>query len=553
MLVPLLAMLLFAWTFVYRFNTLGGSFGGFENDHFVSFAYAKQVQAGVQPLRDFAGLGLQGAGPSLTYEASALAQRWMGNNLRSEALLTVTAMAVAAVLTFLAASALSSVGWAAVASLISVFIAPTLYNYTKVLSLAGAALVIVFHARRPRLGTVAAGAVVTAVAFLFRHDLAAYVGVGIFVVCLLVGPWRVRWRHAAAYVLIALLLLAPSLIYVQHYEGLVSYFRDGLVLSQREAERTELREWPPFTWPAAPEAPLSVESFFDRESNGMAWLFYVTWLLPVLAVLLTWRNDQDARERTPWPAVIAISAMTVFAARFLIRSNVAARLGDVGPLFAVLLAVVCHVATRPWRADTVWRRTARTLPVLLLLAGTVLSARSVGSIASQLRTAKLTGSWAGVVQHMRDVSRELRSQPEEAVRQAAADDPLALAQYLARCTAATDRVVLMAYRPEVLPFAGRLFGAGRLSILPGYVLDERHQRASIAWWGHESVPVALVEFEAFYDPANIVAPVMRDYLLQHYTPAGVVGEGSGHALHVFLRRDLTPQSSFGPARLPCLR
>jgi hypothetical protein len=53
----------FLFTGLYRFNTLGGTYGGFENDHFVPFAYAKQVQAGDQPLRDFSGLGLQGAWP----------------------------------------------------------------------------------------------------------------------------------------------------------------------------------------------------------------------------------------------------------------------------------------------------------------------------------------------------------------------------------------------------------------------------------------------------------------------------------------------------------
>src|SRR5688572_32019310 len=84
----IVAVLLLALTCLYRFNTLGGRFAGFDNDHFVPFAYAKQVEAGEQPLRDFDGLGLQGAWPSLTYEMSALVQRWFGDNLRSEALLT---------------------------------------------------------------------------------------------------------------------------------------------------------------------------------------------------------------------------------------------------------------------------------------------------------------------------------------------------------------------------------------------------------------------------------------------------------------------------------
>src|SRR5262249_61399433 len=97
------------------------------------FAYAKQVQAGLQPLRDFSGLGLQGAWPSLTYEVSAWGQQWLGNNLRSEAVVTITGVALGAAITFVVASLLSNNFWADGVTPISVFVAPTPYHYSKVL------------------------------------------------------------------------------------------------------------------------------------------------------------------------------------------------------------------------------------------------------------------------------------------------------------------------------------------------------------------------------------------------------------------------------------
>ena len=115
----IVVVLLIGFTCLYRFNTLGGRFAGFDNDHFVPFAYAKQVQAGDQPLRDFSGLGLQGAWPSLTYEVSALGQEWLGNNLRSEAIVTVSAVALAAALTFAAASMLSNAFWGVLATAVT--------------------------------------------------------------------------------------------------------------------------------------------------------------------------------------------------------------------------------------------------------------------------------------------------------------------------------------------------------------------------------------------------------------------------------------------------
>ena len=39
--------------FCYRFNTLGGAFGGFTNDQFGYLARARQIQAGDIPFRDF--------------------------------------------------------------------------------------------------------------------------------------------------------------------------------------------------------------------------------------------------------------------------------------------------------------------------------------------------------------------------------------------------------------------------------------------------------------------------------------------------------------------
>ena len=42
--LAVVAVLLFAWVFLYRFNTLGGALGGFDNDHFLYMTIAKQVR-----------------------------------------------------------------------------------------------------------------------------------------------------------------------------------------------------------------------------------------------------------------------------------------------------------------------------------------------------------------------------------------------------------------------------------------------------------------------------------------------------------------------------
>ena len=549
----IVAVLLFGFTCLYRFNTLGGRFGGFDNDHFVPFAYAKQVQAGEQPLRDFDGLGLQGAWPSLTYETSALTQRWFGDNLRSEALLTVTAVGVAAALTFLAAASITPVTWAAAATLVSVFVAPTLYNYPKVLMLSAAALTIARYCGRPHAVGVVVGSVVTAVAFLFRHDLAVYAGVGLLLAYVGGSARQERVQRTFLYVALTVLLLAPSLFWVQRYAGLVQYVRDGIALSEDEAERTELAVWPRFTQRDESGNAVGIMQFFAVEQNGTAWLYYLTRLLPFAAAGFVWLRRAESESPPPRTAVLAIAAMTAFASPLMIRGNVAVRLGDIGPLVAVLAAWTSHEVAR-WRTGEsfAWR-TARSIAIVVIVGVTALSTASVGFVWNQLGTAGLRHSWRATVNQSQQLWTYLSTLPGAAIDQPSPEGPLDISQYINRCTAPAERVVMMTYQPELLSFAGRLFGAGRLSILPDYALDSRQEQSLVSRWRGQSVPLAFVEFQEFWSPDSASTPVVRAYLHERYADVASMPVGSDRVLHVFAERARTPAGTFGPKGLPCFR
>ena len=549
----IVAALMFAFTGLYRFNTLGGRFGGFDNDHFVPFAYAKQVQAGEQPLRDFDGLGLQGAWPSLTYETSALTQRWFGDNLRSEALLTVAAVGLAAALTFLAAASVAPLAWAAAATLISVFVAPTLYNYPKVLVLSAAALTIAQYCRRSHVAGVVAGSVVTAIAFLFRHDLAVYAGVGLLLAYAVGSSRTERIRRTGLYIALTVVLLAPSLLWVQRHDGLVQYLRDGAALSEDEAERTELAVWPRFTQRDESGNAVGIMQFLTVEQNGTAWLYYLTRLLPFAAAAFVWVRRAEREWSATRTAILAIAAMTAFASPLMIRGNVAVRLGDIGPLVAVLAAWTSHELAR-WRTGepSAWRA-ARSVIIVAIVGATALSTASVGFVWNQLGTAGLRHSWHATVYQTQQLSTYLSTLPHSAIDQPSPEGPLDISQYINRCTAPTDRVVMMTYQPELLPFAGRLFGAGRLSILPDYALNSRQEQSLVSRWRGQSVPLAFVEFQEFWSPDSTSAPIVRGYLHERYTDVGSMPVGSDRVLHVFAERARTPVRAFGRQNLPCFR
>lgn len=111
----------------------------------------------------------------------------------------------------------------------------------------------------------------------------------------------------------------------------------------------------------------------------------------------------------------------------------------------------------------------------------------------------------------------------------------------------------MTYQPELLPFAGRLFGAGRLSILPDYALDSRQEQSLVSRWRGQRVPLAFVEFEEFWSAGSTNALIVRAYLHERYADVSRMPVGSDRVLHVFAERARTPSGTFGPSGLPCFR
>src|SRR5262245_25205179 len=382
--ILVVATLLFGWVFLYRFNTLGGAFGGFDNDHFLYFTLAKQVQAGEQPLRDFQD-AMHGAWPSLTYELSAAAQGLFGNNLRSEAWLTVGGVALAASLAFLVGAIVAPWPWALAMSLLTALLSPKLYGYPKVLVMAVASLIIVGSRGAPTWRRVVLMSVWTAIAFLFRHDYAVYCAVG-FATLIVVsaGPtWRDRVGRTIGYAVITTLVLAPSLGWIQRYAGLSEYLRNAREMSRNEYERTRIG-WPALSFDDV-HSPFEV---FERDENAEAWIYYLCLALPLLAAgiagsRLARGSDRDTRGA----ALVAMSVMTLALWYFFLRGNLGARVGELGPSITVIGAWLLSLAFAGSRS---WSRTALTgSTALVVLAVTVICTWRLGEVTSELRTSRL--------------------------------------------------------------------------------------------------------------------------------------------------------------------
>lgn len=231
--------------FLYRFNALGGMFGGFSNDDFGYLARARQMQAGDVPFRDF-----NDPGWFLTDGLSALAQAAGGYNLRSQAILTATMLAVAALITFvLARRAAGSSVAALAATALHVALEPRHYNYPKLVLYALGVWLSWQYVERPSRPKAALLGALVGVGFLFRHDHLIYLG------ALALATMLVAHRHAILESLraavwagaAAALFIVPFLGFLAANGGVGEYFRAALVYVQRDAARTTF-SFPVFTW-----------------------------------------------------------------------------------------------------------------------------------------------------------------------------------------------------------------------------------------------------------------------------------------------------------------
>lgn len=225
-------------TCVYRFNTLGGPLGGFDNDHFTALTRSMAMLDGEQPLRDFVEGELRALWPPLTYSTSAAAQEVLGRSLRSEALLCIGMLALGAVVLFWTSAVMTGVMWpAAWATLLAVALSPALYNYPKIAPFAVTVVAMLAYARRQTRTRLLALAVTLVVAALFRHDHGVLLALTSGALLLFIHGRRAATSLVllAAFVIVGLL---PGIVFAERQGGFLAYLQACLTHARQEASRT---------------------------------------------------------------------------------------------------------------------------------------------------------------------------------------------------------------------------------------------------------------------------------------------------------------------------
>jgi hypothetical protein len=542
-LAILAAAMVAATAFVYRFNTLGGTLGGFDNDHFAHLLRSEMLLRGEQPLRDFADAELRGAWPALSYAVPAWAQQLGGRTLLSEAYLTVGALALACALVCVLALDLSKrYSVALLAAAVAIAAAPRLYNYPKVVMLAVGAAAIHAAVQRPSFTRLAFAAAATAAATLFRHDYGVYVAVGAIagLVARDAGAWSAAARRVGAYAALTTALLLPSAVWVQRYEGLPTYLVSGLASSWDEISRTE------------PQLPLLGSETLADGDRLVALTYYAFWMVVVIAVAVgSWRMRRDAHGLPHGSRAtgMALLAMTIVVNVVFLRTNLVQRFGDA--IVPVVLLACWSVGAAAQASAGVWRAAGMLVPtgLLLFMLGTVYAFRDMGR---DFHTSGLSVSWERTRDRFASIRQELAGLPPAKWAERDVDGPLRVSRYVAECTSPDDYLFVAGYAPEIAVLARRRFAAGLGTVSLSFYTSERDQQRALARLAHQSVPVALADASGF-DEFRTDYPLLAQYLASRYREAGRIPANDDRAFLVFV--DHGRQSSGRDAHygLPCFR
>lgn len=541
----LLAILIAITAFTFRFNALGGALAGFDNDHFTRLLRAEALLQGEQPLRDFADTELRGAWPALTYEVPAWTQRLFGRTFLSEAYVTSALITIAHVLVFLLALDLSRRWWVALLAVAAAIATmPKLHNYPKVLMLALSVWAVRLVIARPTTGRLAIAAVITALGTLFRHDQGVYIATALAVALIALEPrdWRTWLRRVMTYGAMTAVLLLPSAIWVQRYEGIPTYLQRALGTVAAERTRTPL---------SLPEfdifAPLA------GETPELVTTYYAFWGIPLLAaalmigVLAINRRALSARDRAYGWGLIA---MALLVNTFFLRANLEARFGDAAvPI--VLIAAWAVAVTSQWPRP-VWRRLGIALPALAL-ALVLRGAYTFSDMRMELDTSGLSDSWGKTTRRYAAVRDDLGQLPPTVWTDAQARGTLRGARYVAECSDPADRVMVLGRLYEIPVYARRRFAAGQPLFELSLFLSDDEQTRAVDRLRSQSVPIIIADAEDFEDGFASDYPIVARYVREAYRDAGTIAIEGDPRLKVMVLASRQPVRSHPVFDLPCFR
>ena len=552
------AIVIFVWSWLYRYNDLDGAVGGLADDHFFYLVRGWQLLYGEWPDRDFVD-----PGAPLTFVVAALVQLVGGRGTWSEIVFCVTALSVATTLTFWSARRAS--GSTVIATLAAVFQAVLLaryYNYPKVLIYAVALPSLWAYVDAPTFRKLAWLAVLSVTALLFRHDHGLFVGLAVVATILVqthVGLVT-RAKHLAAYVVLTVVCAAPYLAWLQLNGGVMAHVVSANAWAQRDRMRAPLL-LPEFALsPREGDDPIPDEGdwwqggvFVQASRNFEPWLFWLIVAVPV-AVLAAQAGKEESRSDFPHARhkLLVAGLLGLLLVWGFVRGNLTVRFGDVSVTTAILGAWLLRLAVLSLREGRSFvSRVATAAVAIVVLAGTVFVL--LPSVRERLDHVGMVDRPLGAVDKARHMTTRLNTWPLE--EWASPDDrgPTRLAFYVRDCTREDDRVFISPYLSQVHALAQRPFPGGHGDLRPGFYSTPADQKLALTRLMRQQVPLAIMPAGDDYAGVRKEMPRVDAWLRTEFDEFGDVELDDGSRVKLFARHGRRTTRTYRQTGWPCFK
>jgi len=287
-----------------------------------------------------------------------------------------------------------------------------------------------------------------------------------------------------------------------------------------------------------------VESPLLTRENATIWLYCALFFTPVAALIVV-MIPAVRRRAAPAdvPTVVATIVMAALFNVFLIRGNADSRVPDV---------IVPNVILWVW----LWRVSLTAVPSAIAVAGTAAVAWSLllaldlysGSL-DHLGATELFSTPIKTARHLKYAIVGLLH-PLDRFAPAGSKGLPALVRYVNRCTAPTDRLLVLGYQPEFFFYSDRRVGGGNPVYQSNLGAAPAQQRQIVAWLQQERVPVVLLPMNRLFD-IDATYGIVKAYVDSRYMVAAESGFGEGRAFRVLVDPRIVPDHVDPELGLPC--
>jgi hypothetical protein len=305
-----------------------------------------------------------------------------------------------------------------------------------------------------------------------------------------------------------------------------------------------------------------VESPLLTKMNGAIWLYDALFFTPLVAAALlivravrrrTYRVrlKADTTREGEAAKVIATIALGVLFNIFLIRDNLDSRLADVIVPGALLWAWMLRgpwqgLFDRPIRIPALARATGCAMVMLSIWMSVDVYAGSI----NQLTATELFSTPLHAARRLKGAIVNLRRDPLEQFAPAGSPGLRAVTRYINRCTAPTDRLLVLGYQPEMFFYADRRIGGGNAVFHANSGSAPQQQEIIVERLKRERVPVVVLPVDQVGEIENVY-PILKKYIDNRYRLAKEDGFGEGRPLRVLVDSQAVPTHVDTELGLPC--